>query len=76
MKLLKQIGPKHDDIGQAQDALAGIAEVPGFVFGYVDGKEARCVTFHEISEAGGDLGIGQQFVDARLGALEALATTN
>jgi len=67
MKLLKQVGPKHDDKGHAQDALAGIAVVPGFVFGYVDEKENRCVSFHRVSDLGGELQRGQQVVDVVFG---------
>lgn len=68
MKLLKQVGHKHEDNGEAQDALAGISGLPGFVFGYVDDKENRCVTFHEVSEfERGPLGKGQQIVEVQLG---------
>lgn len=60
MKVIKQVGPKHDDQGQAQDALAGISVIPGFVFGFVDASN-RCVSFHQA--APGELQRGQQEVE-------------
>lgn len=61
MKVIQQTGSKHDDKGQAQDALAGISVIPGFVLGYVD-HENRCVSFHQVAD-GGELQRGQREVD-------------
>jgi hypothetical protein len=61
MKVIQQTGPKHDDKGQAQDALAGISAIPGFMFGYVN-DEHRCVTFHKVA-SGGELQRGQREVE-------------
>ncbi|WP_432263359.1 hypothetical protein [Cupriavidus sp. TMH.W2] len=45
--LIKIVSPRYDDIGSAQDALAGVSAIPGYVFGYIDEKERRTITFHE-----------------------------
>lgn len=66
MKVIKQLGSKCQDIGEAQDCLAGTAVVPGFVFGYVDEQECRAVTFHEFTESGG-ICSGQQLVQLTVG---------
>lgn len=66
MKAIKQLGPKCASVGEAQDCLAGTATLPGFLFGYVDEKEMRCVTFHLYVESG-QLAPGQQVVDVATG---------
>lgn len=69
MKLLKQVGPKCNTVEEAEDALAGISVLPWFVFGYVNEKENRCVSFHEVDYNPGDkLCAGQRIVECQVGA--------
>lgn len=65
MELLKQVGAAHAEIGDAQDNFAAVKVIPGFVFGYIDAKENRVVSFHQVSP-GGQLQRGQQMVEAAI----------
>lgn len=46
MKAIRQLNDKHDSVEAAQDHLAGLKHIPGFLMGYVDEKEKRAVTYH------------------------------
>lgn len=67
MRVIKQVGQAHVDVGTAEDSLAGIAVLPGFIFGYVDEKEIRCVSFHQDPTPGTALQRGQQSVELVFG---------
>ncbi|AET95299.1 hypothetical protein BYI23_E001380 (plasmid) [Burkholderia sp. YI23] len=53
--LIKVVSAPYDDSGGAQDALAGISSLGGYVFGFVDEKEKRTVSFHEDSSPESEL---------------------
>lgn len=44
--LVKVVSYPYGDVEGAQDALVGVSSLPGYVFGYVDEKERRTVSFH------------------------------
>jgi hypothetical protein len=44
--LVKVVSYPYEDVGGAEDALVGISSLTGYVFGYVDEKERRTVSFH------------------------------
>lgn len=45
MQVIEQHSPKHETLEDASDSLAGLSHINGFLFGYVDEKENRTVTF-------------------------------
>lgn len=50
MKTIKMVGHKNNSEGDAQDSLAGIQSIPGFIATYIESKEWRVVSFHARTE--------------------------
>lgn len=46
LSLIRVGSSQYDSVEAATDALAGVSSLPGYVFGYIDAKERRTVTFH------------------------------
>jgi len=46
--VLKMVGPKLVDLDQCKDQVAGIGSIPGYVSSYIDVKNLRVVSFHEV----------------------------
>lgn len=49
-KVLKMVGPKLVDLEQCKDQVAGISSIPGYVSCYIDVKNLRVVSFHEVDD--------------------------
>lgn len=45
MKVIKQLGPKCANHGEATDCLAGTSVVTGYLFGYIDEAQLRVVSY-------------------------------
>ena len=63
MEVLKNVGPSHDTVEEAEDSLNGIAAVQGYLFGYVEKKNKRCVTYLMLSPIDPIPGKNQEVVD-------------
>ena len=46
--VLKMVGPKLVDLEQCKAQVAGISSIPGYVSSYIDVKNKRVVSFHEV----------------------------
>lgn len=68
MRAIKMKGQKNDSHEEAQDVLAGLKALPGFVAGYIDEKECRVVSFHEDAQPSSTLCAGQSRVEFSLAA--------
>lgn len=67
-QVIMMSGKKNNSHAEAQDVLAGLKAVPGFLAGYIDEKEYRVVSFHEDAQPSSTLCAGQKRVDFSLAA--------
>jgi len=63
-KVLKVKSYPYPTEEDANDALHGVASVPGYLFGYVDFSQKRTISFHEQTHADGPLPQGMASVVA------------
>lgn len=68
MDLIEQKSPRHQSAVAAADALAGLKTLDGFVFGYVEPKTHRTVSFHRVDMPVKQLFRGQRLVEAAAAA--------
>lgn len=62
MQAIKMRGSPHPTLGEAQDGLAGVRTIPGFLFGYVDEKQNRVISFHADTHPSSPVVKGQERV--------------